>query len=118
VEVEIPNLAERVRGFYEGARHEFKWELMAYLSAMPEARVASLGDIHEYREAMAKRPPLKAATVALLDSLRLDALVYPVVRRRPALLGEEQGGSTCILSAVTGLPALAVPAGLTRQGSR
>ena len=51
--------------------------------------------------------------IAFLDSNRLDALVYPTMRRKPAIIGEPQGGSTCQLSAVTGLPALSMPAGFT-----
>jgi Asp-tRNA(Asn)/Glu-tRNA(Gln) amidotransferase A subunit family amidase len=139
-EVEIPDLADRLRGF-SLERHEFKWDLMDYLSRASGAPVTSLteilerGLIHEdamglarrydeapsrqteaYAEALARRPPLRESTLRLLEERGLDALVYPVVRRRPAPLGESQEGSTCALSAATGLPALAVPAGFTDGG--
>jgi amidase len=38
------------------------------------------------------------------------------MRRKPALIGEGQSGSTCSLSATTGLPAISVPAGMTPDG--
>ncbi len=38
------------------------------------------------------------------------------MRRKAAIIGELPLGSTCALSAVTGLPALSVPAGFTRDG--
>ena len=51
-----------------------------------------------------------------MDSLGLDALVYPTMRRRPVVPGDVQLGSTCALSAQTGLPALSIPAGFTSDG--
>ena len=51
--------------------------------------------------------------IAFLDTNHLDALVYPTMRRKPAIIGEPQSGTTCQLSAVTGLPALSMPAGFT-----
>jgi amidase len=38
------------------------------------------------------------------------------MRRKPSLIGEPQGGSNCQLSASSGLPALAMPAGTTPDG--
>ena len=43
----------------------------------------------------------------------VDALAYPVLRRRPATIGEPQRGTNCQLSAGTGLPAISLPAGFT-----
>jgi hypothetical protein len=59
---------------------------------------------------------LRRRFIALLDSLNLDALVYPTMQRKPALVGEPQPGGTCQLSAHTGLPALSAPAGFTSDG--
>jgi len=59
---------------------------------------------------------LRDRITAIMDSLRLDALVYPTMRRKPALVGDPQLGSTCALSAQTGLPALSIPAGFTAEG--
>jgi hypothetical protein len=35
------------------------------------------------------------------------------MRRKAAIIGQPQGGTTCTLSAVTGLPAISMPAGFT-----
>jgi Asp-tRNA(Asn)/Glu-tRNA(Gln) amidotransferase A subunit family amidase len=118
--------------------HEFKWDLADYLSGIPGAPIDSLGDVlelglvHEalvatttrrnaspardseaYRVALSRRGPLRDAVVAALDAERLDAIAYPTVRRPPSRIGEAQAGSTCSLSANTGLPALTIPAGFT-----
>src|SRR6185436_13214033 len=45
-----------------------------------------------------------------------DALAYPTLRRKPALIGEAQGGTNCQLSATTGLPAISMPAGFSNDG--
>jgi amidase len=65
---------------------------------------------------MIKRRALRAAVLATLEELRIDALAYPTLRRKPALIGEAQGGTNCQLSATTGLPAIAVPAGFSNDG--
>jgi amidase len=120
---------------------EFKFDLADYLAAVPNAPVKSLADILErglyhdaiesslrrrnaakgrdsdqYRRAMIKRDAARNAVIATIQEHRLDALVYPTMRRKPALIAESQGGSTCQLSAATGLPALSVPAGFTTDG--
>ncbi len=121
--------------------YEFKWDLIDYLAATPGAPVASLQDILDrglyhvqlggsfraraateerdsagYARAMEKRAAARAAVLATMDELSLDALVYPTVRRTAARLGDPQGGVNCQLSAATGLPALSVPAGFTGLG--
>ena len=52
----------------------------------------------------------------MLDSLRLDALVYPTTRQLPAPLGEVPQLISCALGAHSGFPALAMPAGFTAEG--
>ena len=121
--------------------YEFKWDLIDYLARVPNAPVTSLRQIldegmhHDaldatfrardtvqardsdgYRRALAKQQTLRTRLVALLDSLRLDALVYPTMQRRPAMVGDAQQGGTCQLSSHSGLPALSVPAGFTNDG--
>ena len=120
---------------------EFKFDLAAYLARHPGAPVKTLGEIldrglnHEaleatfrlrnqpatrdtehYRQALVKRRALRAAVEAVLDGQRLDVLVYPTLRRKPTLIGEAQIGTTCQLSATTGLPAISMPAGFTIDG--
>lgn len=120
---------------------EFKFDLAAYLAKQPNAPVRSLGDIldrglhhdaldqtfrlrnaperrdsEHYRQALVKRRALREAVLATLDGQRLDVLVYPTLRRKPTLIGEAQIGTTCQLSATTGLPALSMPAGFTPDG--
>lgn len=120
---------------------EHKYDMLDYLARAPAGPVTSLADLvatgleHDalearfrladtagtrdspaYRRALARQAAMRARITALLDSLRLDALVYPTMRRKPALIGDPQLGSTCNLSAQTGLPALTVPAGFTADG--
>ena len=51
-----------------------------------------------------------------MNLLSVDAFVFPTLRRAPALIGEPQRGSSCSLSANTGLPSISVPVGFTNQG--
>lgn len=120
---------------------EFKFDLAAYLARHPGAPVKTLGEIldrglnhdaleqtfrlrnqptvresEHYRQALVKRRALRAAVDAVLEGQKLDVLVYPTLRRKPALIGEAQIGTTCQLSATTGLPALSMPAGFTADG--
>jgi amidase len=73
-------------------------------------------DSEPYRRALAKQVVLRQRIVTLMDSLGLDALVYPTMRQRPALIGDAQPGGTCQLSAQSGLPALSMQAGFTADG--
>lgn len=140
VDVVVPGLEELLRDS-SVIGDEFKFDLAAYLAIHPGAPVASLGEILErglhhdaldqtfrlrnaperrdtehYRQALLKRRALREAVVTTLESLRLDAMAYPTLRRKPTLIGEVQIGTTCQLSATTGLPALAMPAGFTPDG--
>lgn len=121
--------------------YEHKYDMIDYLARTPNAPVKSIADIiaggfesgalearfrladslgtrdnEPYRRALAKQAVARARVIAIMDSLQLDALVYPTMRRKPVLVGEAQAGSTCGLSAQTGLPALAIPAGFTADG--
>lgn len=135
VTVEVPDLDELIED--SGLINlEFKWDFIDYLAGNPEAPVSSLeemlelGLIHEalvprmrsrnrvetrdseeYRAAYAKRAPLRDAVEAAMDADSVDALVFPTVRTVPAVIGDPQRGSSCSLSANTGLPALSVPVG-------
>ena len=120
---------------------DFKFDLADYLAAADAAPVKSLADILDrglyhsalestlrMRNAVAsrdtdtariarnKRIAIRHALESALEDNKLVALVYPTLRRKPARIGEAQGGSTCTLSAHSGLPALAVPAGFSADG--
>ena len=121
--------------------YEFKFDLMDYLATHPASGIASLREIldrglhHDalkatferreavaartspaHRSALAKRDVIRDRIVAVLDSLRLDALIHPTMRRKPAFIGDPQTGTTCALSAQSGLPALSAPAGFSSDG--
>ncbi|WP_235927565.1 amidase family protein [Sandarakinorhabdus rubra] len=120
---------------------EFREDLARYLASHPGAPVGSLQaivdaglnhdqlegrfrdalttpgrDSQAYKAVLEKRVATRAATDALLLAERLDALLYPSALGRPPLIGAENIASNCRLSAVTGLPALAFPAGFTPRG--
>ena len=140
IDVAVPGLDDLLRDSSVIA-DEFKFDLAAYLAQQPNAPVKSLGEIidrglhhaeldatfrlrnqpekretEHYRQAMIKRRALRAAVLATLEELRVDALAYPTLRRKPALIGEAQAGTNCQLSATTGLPAISMPAGFSADG--
>ena len=137
VEITIPRLDTLV-GAAGVIDFEFKYDLQDYLAATPGAPVSSLTQILErglfhtsvevsfrrreargtrdsdaYRSALAHRDSVRRLVVRFMDENRLDAIAYPAIRRRPAPVGSGQSGSNCQLSAVSGLPALSMPAGFT-----
>ena len=139
VTVEIPSLDDLIEG--SGViSYEFRWDLMDYLAADPDAPVSSLeemmelGLIHqalvprmrrrmevetrdseEYLAALSKRGPLREAVERAMAEHAVDVLVFPTVRTVPAAIGDPQTGSSCSLSANTGLPSISVPAGFARD---
>ncbi|WP_338880750.1 amidase [Achromobacter veterisilvae] len=68
------------------------------------------------RAALERAGGLRAEVLNAMAAAGLDVLAYPSARRGPALLGDPQGGGNGLLAAVTGLPALSVPAGFTKAG--
>jgi amidase len=140
IDVVIPGLDELLTSS-SLINAEFKFDLADYLAQHPNAPVKSLGDVldnglyhlaleatfrarntperretDQYRRALIRREALRHAVDAVLGEHRLTALVYPTIRRKPARIGDGQAGSTCQLSAHTGLPALGLPAGWTADG--
>ena len=70
------------------------------------------------REAMRVR--LRAAVLQLMDSLHLDALVYPTWSNPPRLIGDlntPHGDNSQLFSPMTGFPAITVPMGYTRDNT-
>jgi len=140
VNVAIPGL-DSIANQAGVINYEFKYDLIDYLAKIPNAPVKSLGEaldnglydvaldqpLHAretngtrdndvYRAAIARRTTARDMLVAFLDSTKLDAIAYPTVRRKAAFIGEPQRGANCQLSAITGLPALSMPAGFTPDG--
>jgi amidase len=139
IDVTVPDLIRLLEGS-SVIDFEFKADLAEYLAGVPTAPIHTLGEIldrglyhsalertfrrrnaapdrdsPEYRNAMARRDDLRAGVLRLMDAERLDALVYPSMKRKPAPIGETQRGSNCLLSASTGFPALSLPAGFTED---
>lgn len=140
VDVVIPGLDSLVNSS-SVIDYEFKFDLIDFLARVPGSHVSGLSEIlaaglHDaaldqpfrrrdslgtrdnaaYRAALGRRAEARAMVIAFLDANHYDALVYPTMRRKAALIGEPARGSTCGLSAVTGLPALSFPAGFTPDG--
>jgi amidase len=140
VDVSAPDLRDALAGTSVIA-DEFKWDLADYLAQWPGAPVHSLREILDkgaygpavegvlkradqveqrdspaYQDALEKRRAVRRLADALLSREHLDALAYPVLTRKAAIIGAPQRGSNCQLSAATGLPALSVPAGFTSDG--
>jgi amidase len=140
IDVIIPGLDDLLRDS-SLINAEFKFDLADYLARYPDAPVKSLGEILDRgmyhlalegtfrtrnnverrgmdaeRRARVKRVAIRDAVVAVMEEHRLSALVYPTLRRKPARIGEAQGGTNCSLSAHSGLPALGVPAAWTDDG--
>jgi len=140
VDITIPTL-DSIIGAAGVIDYELKPDLLAFLATVPNAPVKSLSEIIDrgllhtqlevglkrreangtttgeaYRTALARRTTARDLVVHFMDENRIDAIVYPTVRRKAALINEPQRGANCQLSAVTGLPALSVPAGFTPDG--
>ena len=140
IDVVVPGLDELLRDS-SMITHDFKFDLAEYLGAHADAPVKSLGEILDrglYHAALestfrtrnavqsrdsdgARRARLKQQTLrqvlqAVLEEHRLVAIAYPTLRRKPSRLGDPQSGTTCQVSAHSGLPALGLPAGFTDDG--
>jgi Asp-tRNA(Asn)/Glu-tRNA(Gln) amidotransferase A subunit family amidase len=75
--------------------------------------VARANEADEYQARLERRKLIHDLLVETMATHDLDALVYPALRVRPAFVGEPQHGSLCRISAHSGLPAIALPAGFT-----
>jgi amidase len=139
VDVHVPGLEELVNQT-SLINLEFKTDLQAYLAQFPAAPVKSLQEIldrgafhaaleatfkarnaavpdpGEIRKVERRRAVVTEMMRAVFDEHRLDALAYPTLRRRPVVVEEPQRGTNCQLSATTGFPAMAMPAGFTTDG--
>jgi Asp-tRNA(Asn)/Glu-tRNA(Gln) amidotransferase A subunit family amidase len=122
---------------------ELKFDFREYLRRSPGARIKSLEDLlasglhtaqfqafvegangladdypssADYQARLMARQTLAQAVLEVMEDNQLDVLAYPTVRRIAPLVGGNQAGSNAALSAQTGFPAIAVPAGFTVDG--
>lgn len=139
VDIEVPELDALMQGGNVIA-HEFKFVLADYLARQPHAPIRTLEELidkglhHEqldavlrlrsatrerdsdaYRSALARQAALRERVVAAMQDRKLDTVAYPVLRRRPVVIGEAQGGVNSSLSSNSGLPALSMPADFTED---
>lgn len=117
-------------------------DINTYLKAHPTAPVTSVADIIksdllkdnelrgnfqvasdfeagltlEYLSLSAKRQTIRQAVFVAMAEAKVDALIYPTIRRKPALIGETQYGTNCHLSGHINFPAITIPAGFTKDG--
>jgi Asp-tRNA(Asn)/Glu-tRNA(Gln) amidotransferase A subunit family amidase len=140
VDVTIPGYDEVMQNT-SVINFEFKFDLMDFLAKFPGAPAHTLGDIlasgkydkavetvlkraeetkerdsDAYRTSLQKRDAAREAVIAAMMAQGVTAVAYPTLRRKAALIGEQQAGSNCQLSATTGLPAMSIPAGFTADG--
>ncbi len=139
VEIEIEELSELLESAGVIGM-EFKFDLEDYLEAAGGAPVKNLGEIldrglyhdalgpifrtsndakensEEYRKALSRRKDVQKELLGAMKKHRLDAIVYPTLRVKPARVGDPQPGSSCTVSAHSGLPAFSLPAGFTKDG--
>jgi Asp-tRNA(Asn)/Glu-tRNA(Gln) amidotransferase A subunit family amidase len=139
VDVKLPGLSDLLKDS-SVISYEFKPELARYLAGQPTAAVKSLhevvahglddqevdarlrqrdgpdaDDAQAYARALARQKAAHDLVVQAMAAQGLDALVYPTSLRPPPRIGGDEagGGATCQLSASTGLPVIAIPAGFT-----
>ncbi|MEX2131584.1 MAG: amidase family protein, partial [Pseudohongiellaceae bacterium] len=139
VDVAIPDLAG-VLGGSGVIGHEFRTDLDQYLTEFASREITSLNDVvshglyhnavagallrsqsavpdnESYQRALQLRLDLRQSIETMMRANDLDALVYPPISRLQVYTGENQPGNNCSLSANSGLPAIAVPAGFTPDG--
>ena len=70
----------------------------------------------EHKRRLAAREILGQAVLRVMNDNRLDAVVYPIVKRIAPPVGGNQLGSNEALSPQTGFPAINLPAGFTPSG--
>ncbi len=130
-----------------GGCNQFKWDINAWLARQGDrAPVKSLAEViasRRFHPSIQQRlesseadslPPaqnpgcasrdvfrswLRVGVTALMDSLQLDALVYPTWSNPPRLIGDlntPHGDNSQLFSPSTGFPAVTVPMGYTRNG--
>ncbi len=144
--VAVPDLRD-IRRLQTGGCNTFKRDFNRYLATLgPNAPVKSLAELIQSRkyhpsietrlkdaEAVedttgtgpgctsgeAMRARLRAAVTQLMDSMHLDAMVYPTWSNPPRLIGDlntPAGDNNQFFSPYTGFPAITVPMGYSHGG--
>lgn len=72
-------------------------------------------DQPEYKERLLQRLALQQTMMKVMADNQLDALVYPHQKRLVVPIGETQVERNGVLGAITGFPAITVPAGFSPQ---
>jgi amidase len=137
---------DAIQRLQQGGCNRFKADLERYLAARaPNAPVKTIDQILRSRRfhptvelrlrdaAQATQAPeespgcqsrervrsaLREAVTRLMDSLQLDAMLYPTWSNPPRLIGDlnsPHGDNSQLFSPTTGFPAITVPMGYTRQ---
>jgi amidase len=146
VEIDAPRLdAAQLIADNDVQKYEFKTLIDAYLATIPQAPVKSLAEIiasekfhkpslekfllsaqayqngmeePDYKERLLRNQRTRQTLISLMAEHRLDALVYPLQKRLVVPVTEtSQTDRNGILAAVTGFPAITVPAGFSRPSS-
>lgn len=146
VEVDAPALdAAKLIADNDVQKYEFKALINAYLLTIPNAPAKSLSEIiasgkfhkaslgkfllsaeayqngmqePEYKERLLRNQETRQALIALMAEYRLDALIYPLQKRLVVPVTETtQADRNGILAAVTGFPAITVPAGFSQPSA-
>jgi len=139
-EVAIPDLEALLRDT-STITYDFRANFDAFFAKRPNAPVRSFAELFDsglvqdqlmgrraawerrddegMRRTLIKRKALHDAVVAQIAEKKLDALAYPTITRLPNQLTSSaaNGGTTCQLSAATGLPAMALPVGFGAEGT-
>lgn len=80
-------------------------------------KVSSLDADREYLSRLENQRMVRQALIGVMDRYRVDALVYPFKSLPAPMIGSADAGpADNPISAVTGLPAIVVPAGSNRDG--
>lgn len=87
------------------------------LTTVFKTRAAHPGtDSEGYAVVQQRQHDLYQQLETMFTQHNVNLLAYPVVRRPPVVHGELQDGSNALVSAVTGAPAISIPAGLSDDG--
>lgn len=121
--------------------YEFAGALAAYLADKPQAQSRTLAEVvaskryhpqletvfttraqhpgiesEGYQQVQQRQRELYLQLAEFFAAQQINLLAYPVVRRAPVKHGEMQEGSNALISAVTGAPAISIPAGFSAEG--